>query len=171
MKDMKRRITFCCGLVAVIGIGYLAGVFHESLRSSEQAMSERMHHWDQLADLDRTFLKTISAATNNLTSGNYLLEFWFPHHKPRVEELTLQIQDGKIIFPAPKSPGRAGIAETFSMAGNVVSWLDEGALYEADAKFVGIITGTEIYGRVYGWNSGDESIGWWRIYPKTSREP
>ena len=163
---MKRKITIGFIAIATGVIGYFVGVFREGIRSSEINITRTMRHWDQLADLDRAFLKTIPTVTNNLVSGVYLMEVWFPNQKPIVSELTFEIKDGKLTPLVSESSHRAGFSETFSMSGNVVSWHNEGNLYEANAQHVGLVMGDEICGRVYGWNPGDESIGSWRIHIK-----
>ena len=93
----------------------------------------------------------------------------FPGKPPATEEVVLAFTDGRLTLPQSAKPHRNGMAETLVQNDNVVSWHCEGTMYEADAECVGIMDGNLIWGRIYGWNPGEEAIGVWRMYPKPAK--
>jgi hypothetical protein len=106
-----------------------------------------------------------------MVSGTYLMDVWFPGTQLGTREVALRCENGQLSVPAPNTFSRSQGAQMLSVAGNVVSWTEEGALYEANPKYVGLIDGDGMWGRIYGWNPGDQSVGLWRIYPKPAQGP
>lgn len=92
------------------------------------------------------------------------METTFPGKPPTNCVLQLVFSNGQFALPKPAVCQRAGMHDTLVQNNNVVSWYNEGVMYEANAECVGLIDGNMIWGRIYGWNSGDESIGVWKIY-------
>lgn len=163
---MKRKIT----LVIVILILLVAAYWVGFVRASIIERDRDFVHWRRLAELDRSFLKTVVARPNKLTTGDYVMETHFLGVPPKVDILHLEFSNGRLVPPASSPPmeqRRTGMSDTFKVDGNVVSWYYEGILYEPLAECVGVIDGDTAWGRIYGWNIGDESIGLWRLYPKT----
>lgn len=149
-------------LFVAYNIGYL--------KASFDGGAATMRHWEQLAELDKSFLKSVTARPNRLTTGNYVLETHFPGLPPKIDNLYLEFSNGRLIPPDSPRSHRNGMSDTFQVDGNVVSWHYEGILYMASAEFVGVIDGDMAWGRIYGWNPGNESIGIWRLYPKTAQK-
>ena len=160
-----KRILLIVSIFALLALAYGIGYYRAGYQAGVRQMNEDLEHWEQLAKLDRVFLTNIVTRSNALTTGTFVLETSFPGKPPWTEVLSLTFSNGVFALPKPVQPQRAGMAETLVQNGNVVSWLDEGILYEANAEWVGLIDGNKIWGRVYGWNAGQESIGFWRIYP------
>ena len=111
-------------------------------------------------------LQSLPLRSNTMTSGTYLVDVWFPASKLPTREIVLHCENGQINIPAFN---RNGGPQTLPVNGRVVSWTQEGAGYEANAKYVGFVDGDEIWGRVYGWNPGNQSLGFWRNYPKLNK--
>jgi hypothetical protein len=167
---MKQRIILVASMLVLIAIAYGVGHFKASYDISVSQMNSDFEHWQSLAKLDRSFLTNIVTRPSTLTSGAYVMETTFPGKAPTNYVLDLVFSNGQFALPKPTNPKRAGMADTLVQRGNVVSWAYEGVMYEADAECVGLIDGNVIWGRIYGWNSGDESIGLWRIYPKPNEQ-
>ena len=54
---------------------------------------------------------------------------------------------------------------------HVVSWFEEGVLYDAGVKYVGLVSGDEMFGRVYNYSQErNGEVGFWRIYPEVRHE-
>jgi len=157
-------ISVLGALVAAYSIGYLRGFFIEA---DSQVKSE-FEHLARLAELDRSFLTNLTTRPSALTTGTYVLETQFPGKPPTIDLLTLTFTNGQFAIQKPIKIRRNGMAETLIQNSNVFSWHEEGILYEANAEYVGIIDGDTAWGRVYGWGSGDESIGNWKLYPKST---
>jgi hypothetical protein len=162
----KRRIILGIAILAALAAAYGLGQFKATIDRSTRQMHADLEHWRQLAELDRSFLKNVVTRPSTLTSGTYVMETTFPGQQPTSSVLHLVFANGQFALPKPTTPGRAGMSDTLVQDGHVVWWLHEGIMYEADAECVGLIDGGTIWGRIYGWNPGAESIGVWRIYPK-----
>jgi hypothetical protein len=166
---MRKLILTSIG-VGVVVVSFLIGRWWGSAGATgklmQEVMQEEMMRYGKFADLDKSVLQSFPARSNVVTSGAYLMEVWFPGAHLPPHEIKLRCENGKISVPATNSFTRSGGSLTLSVTGNVVSWTEEGALFEANPEFVGLIDGDEMWGRVYGWNPGDQSVGIWRIYPK-----
>jgi len=167
---MRRRLVFIFIGVGLASVSFVVGRWCGSVSTSEKLMQEEMSHWDQFAAMDRAVLQTFPTRSNTMTSGTYLMQVWFPKLNLGTQEVVFHCEHGQISVPAPNTFSRSGGAQTLSVTGNVVSWTQEGALYGADAKYVGLVDGDGMWGRVYGWNPGVQSVGLWRIYPKPAQE-
>lgn len=161
---MRKLILILLG-VAIVALSFVAGKWWGSASASEKLMHEEMSRWGQLADLDSSVLRDFPVRSNAIASGTYLMDVWFPGSKLPTREVALRCENGQINIAAFD---RNGGPQTLSLSGSVVWWTQEGAGYEANAKYVGLVDGGEMWGRVYGWNPGDQSVGLWRIYPKAS---
>jgi hypothetical protein len=160
-----RKLIIILTGVAVVLVSFAIGKWWGSANTSEKLMQEEMSRWGKRAALDRSVLHSFPVRRNALTSGTYLMDVWFPSSKLPAREVVLNCANGQITVPAFN---RNRGSQTLSVEGNVVSWTQEGGGYEADTEYVGLIDGNEMWGRIYGWNPGDQSLGLWRIYPKPS---
>jgi len=163
---VKRRVIIVVAVLAALAVAYGIGYFKASVELSASQMNQDFEHWAQLAELDRSFLTNVVTRPSTLATGTYVLETRFPGKPPKIDVLELVFSKGQFALPKSAEPHRNGMADTLVQNGNVVSWHHEGIMYEANAECVGLIDGNTIWGRIYGWNSDDESIGVWRIYPK-----
>ncbi len=161
-----RKLTLILSGVAIAGLSFLIGQWWGSASASERFMREEMRRWDKLATLDKSMLLGFSARSNNMGSGTYLMDVWFPGLQLPTREIALQCENGQLSVLAFN---RSGGSQTLSIVGNVVTGTQEGALYGPDAKYVGLLDGEGMWGRVYGWNPGDQSVGFWRVYPKPKK--
>lgn len=159
---MNRTVLAAIFVLAIVVAAYSVGYF----RASGDHASRDFEHYKQLAELDRSFLTGVVTRPSTLTTGSYILETRFPGKAPKFDFLELMFSNGRFALPMPTAPRRHGMADTLVQNGNVVSWHHEGVMYESNAECVGLIDGNMIWGRIYGWNPGDESIGVWRIYSK-----
>ena len=158
-------------LLILLGIGitivsFIIGRWWGSTSESGNQIQAELSRYDPLANLDMAVLQTLPVRSNTMTSGTFLREVWFLKSLHWTNEVVLHCENGQISVPAPNTFSRSGDAQSLLVTGNVVSWTQEGALYEANPKYVGIVDGDGMWGRVYGWNLGDQSVGFWRIYPK-----
>jgi hypothetical protein len=163
---MMKKVIIGCAFLLIGIIGYFVGVLYEGGATSAEAMKQDLRLRKLWADSDEVFLQRISTS-NSLVSGSFVMETWFPDQVSTTNQINLQIVEGKVVFPSSGMPqtNRDGMAETFFMLNNVVSWRQEGIMYEGNAEFVGIVSGDGMWGRMYGWNPGEQAIGFWRIYP------
>jgi hypothetical protein len=168
---MRRRLVLISLGVGLAAVAFVVGRWCGSVSTSEKLMQEEMSRWDQFALMDKTVLQTFPARSNTMTSGTYLMQVWFSKMNLGTQEVVFHCENGQISVPAPNTFSRSRGTQTLSVTGNVVSWTQEGSLYEANAKYVGLIDGDGMWGRVYGWNPGDQSVGFWRIYPKPAQAP
>ncbi len=164
-NKMKKKIIFSLVFAGLIIFAYCIGEIKGSGEAREERTRFDLAHWKKLAALDRSFLTNIVTQTSALKSGTFIMEVTFPGRPTTNITLDLVFSDGKFDMPK-RAVNRAGLSDTLVQKGSVVSWMNEGVLYEANAESVGLIDGDVIWGRIYGWNPGDESIGVWRIYPK-----
>lgn len=164
----KHKVIFTVSVLGALVVAYGVGYLRAFFVVSESQTNREHKHWVLLADLDRSFLTNVTARPSALTTGTYVLETQFPGKPPMIDLLTLTFTNGQFALPKPVKVQRHGMAETLIQNGNVVSWHHEGILYLANAEYVGLIDGDTAWGRVYGWGSGDESIGNWRLYPKAA---
>ncbi len=164
----KHKVIFTVLVLGASVVAYCVGYLRGFFVVSESWTNREHEHWVQLADLDRSFLTNVTARPSALTTGTYVLETQFPGKPPKIDLLSLTFTNGQFALPKPVEVQRNGMAETLIQNGNVVSWHYEGILYMANAEYVGLIDGDTAWGRVYGWGSGDESIGNWRLYPKAA---
>lgn len=162
----KLKVIFTISVIGALVVAYEVGYLRGFFVVSERQTNREHEHWASLANLDRSFLTNVAARPSALTTGTYVLETRFPGKPPMIDVLTLTFTNGQFALPKPVKVQRHGMAETLIQNGNVVSWHYEGILYMANAEYVGLIDGDTAWGRVYGWGSGDESIGNWRLYPK-----
>lgn len=168
---MTTRTKF---LVMFAGIGiaivsFVIGRWRGAVSESEKLMQEEMSRYEKFASMDRAVLQTFPVQSNTMLSGTYLMQVWFPKSQVGTQEVILHCENGQISVPAPNTFSRSQSAQMLSVTGNVVSWTQEGAGYEANPKYVGLVDGDEMWGRIYGWGPGDESVGLWRIYPKPNK--
>jgi hypothetical protein len=168
---MRRGLVLILIAAGLTGVSFVIGRWCGRVSTSEKLMQEEMSHWDQFAAMDKAVLQTFPSRSNTMTSGTYLMQVWFPNLNLGTQAVVLHCENGQITVPAPNTFSRSGAAQTLSVTGHVVSWTQEGAGYEANPKYVGIVDGDGMWGRVYGWNRGVQSVGLWRIYPKPTQEP
>lgn len=164
---MKRKVIIIITVIAALAAAYSIGYSKSSVDSSINQMNQDFENWTQLAELDKSFLTNIVTQSSTLKTGTYVLETRFPRKPPKTEVIDLVFSNGQFALPKPTEPHRNGMADTLVQNGNVVSWHHEGIMYEANAECVGLIDGNMIWGRIYGWNPDDESIGVWKLYPKS----
>lgn len=160
-----RKVTLILPGFAIAALSFLAGRWWGSSGTSDKLMREEIIRWDQRAALDRSVLQSFPVRSNTMVSGTYLMDVWFPNSKLPTREVVLECEHGEISAAAFS---RNRERQKLSVDGSVIYWSQEGAGYEADAKYVGLVDGGEMWGRVYGWNPGDQSVGLWRVYPKPS---
>jgi len=158
------KVIFTIAVLGALVVAYCVGHLRGFFVASDSQMYREFEHWASLADLDRSFLTNVTARPSALTTGTYVLETRFPGKPPMIDLLALTFTNGQFALPKPVKVQRNGMAETLIQNGNVVSWHYEGIMYMANAEYVGLIDGDTAWGRVYGWGSGDESIGNWRLY-------
>jgi len=169
-----RKAGFIIFGIVIAVVAFVVGRWWEGTAARTKAMQEEMSRMDRLAEFDKNMLQNLAVRSNVLTSGTYVMQMWFLSssqsnsrpQQPGTQEFALHCENGQTIVRARSGFTRDGSSRTFIITNNVVSWTQEGAGYEANAKYVGIVDGDEMWGRVYGWGPGDQSVGFWRIYPK-----
>jgi len=140
---MRKLILISIG-VGVVVVSFFIGCWWGSGSAKGKLMQDEMMRYGKFADLDRSVLQSFPTHSNFITSGAYFMDVWFPgtHLAPR--EVILHCENGQISVPAPNPFRRGGSSQTLLVTGNVVFWTEEGAGYEADPKYVGLIDGEEI---------------------------
>ncbi len=122
--------------VGAVALSFFVGRWWGSGIASRKLMQEEMMRYGKFADFDRSVLQSFPARTNVITSGAYLMEVWFPGTHLAPHEVNLHCENGQISVPAPNTFSRSGGSQTLSVTGNVVSWTQEGAGYEANPEYV-----------------------------------
>jgi hypothetical protein len=166
---MKHKIITIVAVLALLVIAYLAGQSNGSHTAVEQQTERDLDLHKELVELDQSFLTNISTRPNTMSSGAYTLETRFAGSTTKESSLELEFSNGQLL----KVTGLP--IQDIVQTGNVVSWeqfdYDEGP----SARYVGLIDGDVIWGRVYvkpgqGWREGEPpSYGVWRLYPKSDK--
>jgi hypothetical protein len=167
---VKRSIKITCGLLAILLIAYYIGRHGGHHSAIVQRMKLDFEQHKALVLLDQSFLSTIATHPNTMTSGVYMLETRFAGKTSEETAVEVQIDNGQLVKLA-KQP-----IQEIAQKGSVVSWerydMDEGPA----ARFIGLIDGNMMWGRIYlmpgsGWREGQPSAyGVWRLHPKPDKE-
>lgn len=127
---------------------------------------------DALAALDAETLAGVPADSPALATGPYVLEVRFPGEAPRTHAITLELDAGGRLAGPPRMPStEAAVTQELAQTGHVVSWMQHDMNEGPSARYVGLVDGGTLWGRVYvrpgsGWHSGaPAAIGFWRMTP------
>jgi len=158
------------GYLLLAAILVFSGCFYSSIRSSDAAMQKHYFRVCEVPSAELKFLKSLDSSLllpPNFKSGAYVLEIQMPSGDLTRRTLKIQFYDNQFALSAPRSPGRIGFEESANIEGNVVSWHDEGILYDAGVKYVGLVSGSQMFGHVYNYDQGPNGeVGFWRLFPQ-----
>ena len=147
-----------------------AGYLIPSIRRSNAAMDEHDFRVSDVPAAELKFLKTLDSSTllpPNLQSGTHILKIRMPSGKVTSSTLEIPFEDNQFAFKASDNPARTRMEESALIEGHVVSWHQEGALYDTGVKYVGVVSGRQMFGRVYNYvQTPQGEVGFWRIYPQ-----
>lgn len=166
---MKRKIIPISAVLVLLVVTYMVGQRNGIKAESEQQSKRDLQLHHQLVELDESFLTSVVTRPNVISSGTYTLETRFAGQSVKTSTVKLTFSDGQLM--KLENLPTQGIQQT----GNVVSWEqfdpDEGP----SARFVGIIDGYVMWGRIYmkpgqGWREGTPpAYGVWRLYPQAPK--
>ncbi len=162
-----KKILIILPLAAIlVFIGYQIASF----RNSVAAMDEHFFRVSDVPSAELKFLKTLNSSTlipPNLQSGTYVLEIQMPSGKVSSKTLEIPFEDNQFAFKPTDNPARVGMEWTAVIEGNAVSWHSEGYGYDSGVEYVGVVSGRQMFGRVYNYVQTPEGeVGFWRIYPQ-----
>lgn len=167
---MRKYVTIG-SVLALLALTYCIGRYNGGRAQLERQLEEDTERCKELAELDRSFLRGVTARPIALTAGIYILETRFPGKPAELDTLEITVSDEGVTAQSLKM-GEGLFTDGFKQDGQVFS----GQVYNTDEKpnrtYVGLIDGNMIWGRVYvppgtGWHEGEPSaIGVWRLYPK-----
>ena len=170
MKKTPIKIVVIGAVLALFAMAFVTGRVI-GIRSTSDLQSKReLELQDKLFELDQAFLKDVVTRPNTMTSGRYTLEIKLAGQMKKISVVELEFAKGKLV-KLSKLPIEN--IENIVQTGNVVSWtqydMDKGPI----ARFVGLIDGNVMWGRVYvgpgsGWRDDERPAhGVWRLYPAT----
>jgi hypothetical protein len=167
VKMKKKLLTLLAGLVLVI-----AGYLFSEIRQSNASMKKHYFRVSSVPKAEMNFLKTLDSSqilNANLNSGTYVLEVQTPNRPLTSRILEIPFLNNQFHFPESGNSARVGFEESAKIEGHIVSWHDEGVLYDAGVNYVGVVSGSLMYGHVYNYvQSTEGEIGFWRLYPKAN---
>lgn len=165
-----RRIAVVCAVLGLLAVAFWCGRstgFHTATTQATRQQAKRdlaLH--DRLVELDRSLFAQVAASPNKMTSGRYTLETSLAG-TTTAASVDLDLVDGQLRRITSLH------VQDIQQTGTVVSWeqfpgadADEGP----SARYVGVIDGDEMWGRVYvkpgeGWHEGTPpAYGVWRLY-------
>ena len=170
---MKRRIMLIGAVLILLVIAYFTGQSDGSDREVKQRIERDLELHGKLVELDRQFLASVATRPNALVSGKYALETRIAGGTTTVSLVEIELSEGRL----RKLTGEC--IQDMAQTGNVVSW-EQGTMDETPfARFIGLIDGDGMWGRVYvkpgtGWHEGDPpKYGVWRLrrQPEANEEP
>jgi hypothetical protein len=149
---------------------FMAGSLHTVIRQSNDSRAKHYFRVSSVPEAELKFLKTLESAQflpPRFVSATYILEIQMPTGDITRRTLEIPFSDSQFDFKSSSNPGRVGMEESAIIEGHTVSWHDEGVLYDAGVKYVGVVSGRQMYGHVYNYVQTPEGeVGFWRIYPK-----
>jgi hypothetical protein len=173
--NMLKRIIVVCAILVLLPISYWVGrdVGQESSANLYAKREIELHK--QLVEFDQSFMTNAVTQPGTMTSGLYSLETRFPGKAREVCEVTLEFTNGRLVkVSEPKH------TQNLIHTANVVSWEqhDIGKHDERPgARFVGVIDGDAMWGRVYvepaqGWHAGEPpEYGVWSVRHASAQNP
>ncbi len=163
MNPRKRNIIIIGAALLLPVIGYWVGQSHGSNKEVKHRTKRDLELHGQLVELDQWFLAGVATRPSIMTSGKYTLATRWAGRKTEVSMVDLEISDGRV----SKMTGLP--IQDIVQTGKVVSWeqvdMDEGP----SARFIGLMDGDGMWGRVYvkpgqGWHEGEPpAYGVWRF--------
>jgi hypothetical protein len=152
---MKQAVVFIFVLISCSYFAYKSGK-EEGVRSTTQQWVDDSHEW---AQTEFEFLKanSIGMTPIALHTGKYELKTEYPFASPGPWILTLTVSNST--FTSPDWPINGHIN------GNVIDWEYEGRMPGYKARWVGVVHQDTIYGHVFGWGQGFDSVGIWKLTP------
>lgn len=135
----------------------------------EARVAARVDYPHRMAELDKSLLKKLSVRPSNLTSGDYILEQQFSDKPFAKHEFHLKFTSGQFERPPSTTGHRSGMTENLSVEGQIISWHEEGIMYDGGITYVGLIDGEIAWGRAYDGNGDKNYVGFWRLYKKPEK--
>ena len=166
---MKRKIIGVCAALALLTIAFWIGRASGINSASELQTKHDLELHKELVGLDQSFLTNVVTRPNTMTSGLYTLELQFAGKTKQVSELRLEFSDGKLVKPSQLP------IQDIVQVGSVISWEQYDADEGSSTKFIGLIDGNVMWGRVYqepgrGWKQGEPpAYGVWFLHPKSDK--
>jgi hypothetical protein len=163
MSSRKRNVTIVGSVLLLPVIGYWVGQSYGSNREMKQRTKRDLVLHGKLVELDQWFLAGVAAQPSTMTSGKYTLEKRWAGRAMETSVAELEISDGCV----RKMTGLR--AQDIMQTGKVVSWKQVDADEGPSARFVGLMDGDGMWGRVYmepgqGWHEGEPpAYGVWRL--------
>ncbi|HXI85790.1 MAG TPA: hypothetical protein VNL17_17055 [Verrucomicrobiae bacterium] len=166
---MQKKIVAVCAVLALIAIIFWVGSYYGADSRSKLQTKRDLDLHKKLVELDRSFLTNVVTRPNTMTSGSYVLEIQFTGKPEKTAALELEFSNGQLIKMS-KLP-----IQDLVQTGSVVSWMQYDEDEGPSARFIGLIDGNGMWGRVYvepgqGWREGDPpAYGVWKLHPESGK--
>lgn len=172
---MIRKFYIITGASVLIIGGYIVGYIRADLKSGKLMMEQSNFRRYALPKAELDFyggLDSSQLLPALLDSGVYVLEIKMPTGQLITETIDLPFKNNQFAFDQSKFSGRVGMKESAKIEGHVVSWHHEGVLYDTGIEYVGVVSGSQMFGHVYNYQQTPEGeIALWRMFPKPPEPP
>jgi hypothetical protein len=167
---MKRKILVAVTVLLLLAIAFWAGQSNGTSETTRLQLKSQLAIHKQMIDSDRSLFEKVITRPNSMTSGIYALEVTFPGRTKESSVLNLQLVNGQLI----RVPTELQM-EDIQQTDKIVSWVRHDMHEGPSARFMGLIDGTEMWGKVYvepgqGWREGEPpAYGAWIAYPSSKK--
>jgi hypothetical protein len=149
---------------------FIGGYVYSRVKSTDARLNEHYFRVLKVPGAERDFLLTLDASQllpPKLETGAYVLEIRTASGKATREIIHIPFANNKFAFEVPRPLSRIGMEESARIDGHVVSWHVAGTSYDPGVKFVGVVSGSQMFGHVYNYEQTPEGqIGFWRLFPE-----
>jgi hypothetical protein len=158
-------------LLVVASIFVLGGKLYSDYKHSVRESEEFDFRMMKVPEAQLEFLKTLDTSLflpPKFESGTYVLEIQMPRGEVICRDIEIPFKDNNFAFVNTNAlVSRVGFHESAKMEGHVVSWHDEGVLYDIGVEYIGVVSGSHMYGHVYNYiQTPKGEVGFWRLFPK-----
>lgn len=80
--------------------------------------------------------------------------------------------NNKFAFDVPRPLSQIGMKESAKISGHVVWWNVTDGIFGPSVKFIGVVSGSLMFGHVYNYENGFKNeIGFWKLAPEKRDAP
>jgi len=159
---MIKKIVAGCVILILAVITYWVGRFVGAESASKSRTKRDVTVHTELVKLDEMFLTNVVTRPSTLATGFYRLETKLAGKPTITSRMDLEFSNGRLTKIS-------GNVQNIVQTGSVVSWEQHDRNKGPSARFVGVIDGEMMWGRVYvapgqGWREGDPpEYGIWTL--------
>jgi len=160
--------TYLLFIVVAIA-SYFIGKVVATFEFSEESFAEHYYRVSQQPEFQSQFFSELKSSTLKpveLLSGNYQLKVFIENKSPQITEFYIPFKNNQPNFSVNTEPTRTNITGSLKIENNCISWYNEGIMYDAGVRFVGVVSGNQMFGTVYNYEQTKEGeVGYWQLSP------